>query len=123
MGTKGLGFDNKRRSAEGEQALAARMSAGTPPVFELDVLEVLDVPAQGAEDGHDERRLRVLLADALALVLRDPVTDGGQDDLEIEHRFALSSRHMEPRRRLEARASARSQTLIVAHVGIIPTSN
>src|SRR5674476_699949 len=123
MGTKGLGLDEQARLAEEEQGVVDRIVRGSTPVFELDVLEVLDVPAQGAEDGHDERRLRVLLADALALVLRDPVTDGGQDDLEIEHRFALSSRHMEPRRRLEARASARSQTLIVAHVGIIPTSN
>jgi len=85
MGTKGLGLDEQARLAEEEQGVVDRIVRGSTPVFELDVLEVLDVPAQGAEDGHDERGFRVLLADALALVLRDPVTDGTQDACKISH--------------------------------------
>src|SRR5450759_3275401 len=123
MGTKGLGLDEQARLAEEEQGVVDRIVRGSTPIFELDVFEVFQIPAERSQDWNDQRRLRVLLADALALVLGDPVTDGGQDDLEIEHRSALSSRHMEPRCPLEARASARSQALIVAHVGIIPTSN
>src|SRR5450759_3681755 len=62
VGTERLRFDEQPRGPEEEQGVVDGVVRWPTAVFELDVLEVLDIPAERAEHGHDQRRLWVLLA-------------------------------------------------------------
>jgi hypothetical protein len=75
---------NRRGVPQEKEGVVDRVVGWPTAVLELDVLEVLDIPAEGPKDRHDERGLRVLLADVLALVTGDPVPDRSESDVEID---------------------------------------
>ena len=83
MGAERLRLDEQARRAQEEEGVVDRVVGWPTAVLELDVLEVLDVPAERAEDRHDERGLGVLLTDPLALVLGDPVANGREGVVEF----------------------------------------
>jgi hypothetical protein len=83
MRTERFRLYEQARRPEEEEGVVDRVVGWSAAILELDVLEVLDVPAERPKDRHDECGFGVLLADPLALVLGDPVANGREGVVEF----------------------------------------
>lgn len=82
-----FGLDEEAGRPQEEERVVDGLVAGLHLVLALDLVEVLDVPAEGAEHGLDERRLGVLLAELPApAVARDPLAHLGERFPQRRHR-------------------------------------
>jgi hypothetical protein len=60
------------------EGIVDRPVAWPEPVLEVHFVEIFEIPAERSKDGHDQRRLGVLLTDARASVAIDPLRDFGE---------------------------------------------
>ena len=79
-GGEGFGLDEEARLAEDEERVVDRVVTGLGAVLAAHVLEFVDVPAEGSEQGVDEDRLGLLLAQVITVgaQLGDAGADPGQ---------------------------------------------